>query len=108
MKLTPDQLDPPVRAHLVIERGGISGGIAGEATRRCITAYLHVKLPPPFPGSSFFPPLSDARVTRLDARGLVVVGTEALFQGGYLNHLQAWACLLFDPEQAGGRLSSGP
>jgi hypothetical protein len=90
-KLASDEMDPPLRAYLRLEPG-LESGTHGNPPRRTYSACLSLLREPPYPGESHWPMLHGATVTRINARGMVIAGTEIVMTGGANEYRQAWAC----------------
>ena len=82
-----------IRGRLRIERGGMVEGLRDVAPYRSVIASVHTRWPQPYPGHHEAR-LYDARITRLDERGFVLIGKEVVLNGlGASTYLQAWACV---------------
>ncbi len=82
-KLSQEELGKPIRGCLVIENWTLSLGNDGERTvREASLRRTYSKGEPPL-----LDPIQDAAVTRINERGMVIVGTQRI--GGTL-HAQAW------------------
>jgi hypothetical protein len=97
-KLRSEQL-VGIRGRLVIERGGMVVGQRDVEPYRAVTATVHVKWPPSYPGHSAAT-LHQVRILRLDDRGFVLAGTEVVQDGlGAHTYPQAWFCRPASPAE---------
>lgn len=86
VKLPKADLEGPTRGHLRMNRWQLHNSQEHRmVTTATLTAFGEISNPP------IIPPLSDATVTRLDARGMVIVGEQSV---GGQTYRQAWFVML--------------